>query len=222
MVRLFIHNTQRAFKEVEIKTDSQNLVFKPLRSPIGEISVFANRVMKKLETRLLKEVNDQKTPIIADGPVKLFNFYPNVAYIVKESRYFYVSGWEELLFNLKRGERTPLFLYEEPLERITQEGIKEIKTQKVGSYIKLWEGRFLGNPLGAIARIEFPYGGSLQQLKEAVSWASAVALHFANDPLRDKRSPQNLTAIAFLERELRRKLGEYSFIRRKLEGAISA
>ena len=219
--RFFIHNTDGDFKTISFPTDSQEVVFKPLRSPIEDISLYANYVMKKLEVETLREIYNPSLKVVMDGPVKVNKFLPNVAYIVKESGFYYIEGFEEILFKLKRGERTPLFLYEEPVKGLTKEGLKEIKAKKVGSYIKLSERGF-GNPLHSVARVEFPLSDNAESLKEAVNWASAVVLHFANDPLRDWRSPQNLTAIAFLERELRRKLGEYSFIRRKLEGAISA
>jgi len=217
--RFFIHNTEGEFEEITFKTDSQRVVFKPLRSPIGDISLYANYVMKKMEVETLGEIYDKNLAVVMDGPVKVSKFFPNVAYLVKESGYYYLQGLEEILFKLREGWRTPLFLYEEPVKGLSKGGLKEIKLKKVGSYIKLSERGF-GNPLHSLARLEFPFSKEIDSLKEAVNWASAVVFHFANDPLRDWRSPQNLTAIAFLEKELRRKLGEYRFIRRKLESAV--
>jgi hypothetical protein len=52
-----------------------------------------------------------------------------------------------------------------------------------------------------------------KEVIDTLEKAAAIALKFANHPLRDRRSPQNLTAIAYLEKNLRAYLGNHKLIR---------
>jgi hypothetical protein len=198
-------------------TDGQEVRFETIYSPLGDISAYANYVMKKLEVETLKRISDKNTFVVMDGPVKLKKFLDNVVYLVKDSHYYYIEGFEEILFRLRRGERTPAFLFEESVNSITEKGIRELKISKAGCYVKLLEpygGLNFENPFWGIARLEVPSDGKKENLVKTLKVASSIACRFANHPLRDSRAPQNLTTIAHLEKELRRRLGKYEIIRR--------
>ncbi len=197
-------------------TDGQRVEFETVFSPIGDISAYANFLMKKLEVEVLKKVRGEDTFVVMDGPVKLRKFLDNVVYLVKDSSYYYIEGFEEILFQLREGQRTPAFLFEETVNSISERGIGEVKVTKAGCYVKLstpFGGINFENPLWGIARLEVPQG-ERNRVVEVLRKGAAVAYRFANHPLRDRRSPQNLTTIAHLERELRRRLGKYEIIRR--------
>ena len=223
--RFFIHNTDGV--EIpplwETPVGEGKLLFKSLHSPMEDISEFANAVMRKMELLVLKEVYSPDSFVVADGPVKTSQFLPNVVYLVKESRYLYLQGLESVLFQLRKGERTPLFLFEEEVKRAKGNQTEEIKVKKVGCYVKIAQlhpQMALENPLSGIARLEVPQGGDWKIIKEMMDKGGNVAVYFANDPLRDRRSPQNLTPIAVLEKELRRLLGRYELIRRRIGSTL--
>ncbi|RTZ61488.1 MAG: hypothetical protein DSZ31_00220 [Gammaproteobacteria bacterium] len=219
--RYFIHNAKgvKVPPRWETTVGETKLVFETKESPMENVSDYANAVMKKMELEVLRKVHSPDTFVVADGPTKTTKFFPNVVYLVKESRYFYLQGLEEVLFNLKKGERTPLFLFEEEVKRTKGGKTEEVKVKKVGCYVRLAQVHpqmVVENPLAGIARLEVPHGGDLKLIKEIMEKGASVAVYFANDPLRDRRSPQNLTAIAVLEKELRRLLGKYELIRRRV------
>ena len=217
--RFFVHNAEGV--EIppswRLETDGGLLEFKTVKSPIAEISEYGNLLMKKLEVSTFRETDDGETPVVMDGPVKLKKFLPNVVYLVKEAKYFYLKGFEKYLFTLKRGYRTPFFLFEEGVKTLSDKGFIDRKVSKVGGYVRIGgdnsHGGF-GDPLGGLARLEIPHGGDRNLSKKILERGAAIAVFFANRSLRDARSPQNLTTIAYLEKELRRRLGEYKVIRR--------
>jgi hypothetical protein len=201
----------------EFDTDGQRVRFETVYSPITDISAYANFLMKKMEVETLKKVLEKNTFVVMDGPVKLKRFLDNVVYLVKDSYYYYIEGFEEILFRLREGERTPAFLFEETVNSVTDKGIKEIKVSKAGCYVKLSEpygGMHFENPFWGIARLEVPAEGEKEKIIETLKRGSSIAHRFANHPLRDHRAPQNLTTIAHLEKELRRRLGKHEIIRR--------
>ncbi|HIP98903.1 MAG TPA: hypothetical protein EYH37_06060 [Aquifex aeolicus] len=219
--RYFIHNAKgvKVPPRWETTVGETKLVFETMDSPMENVSEYANGVMKKMELEVLRQVYGSDIFVVSDGPVKTTKFLPNVIYLVKESRYFYLQGLEEVLFNIKGGERTPLFLFEEEAKRTKGGKTEGVKVKKVGCYVRLapvHPQMAVENPLAGIARLEVPHGGDLKLLKEIMEKGASVAVYFANDPLRDRRSPQNLTPIAALEKELRRLLGKYEIIRRRV------
>lgn len=218
-------------QEVEVDLWGRNLTFKTVESNTPDVSLYANYLMRSAEIDIAREVlSQERTFTVMDGPVKTLKFLPFISHLVKDVNNFHLGGGlENILLELKKGERTPLFVFEETTayynRKSGQYGTKKVK--KIGAYVRLIDareaGRFGLNPLTGLVRIEFPYDPtvSVSEVSEAVQKAAAVALHFANHPLRDRRSPQNLTPIAFVEKELRRFLGRYELIRRALLSKLS-
>ena len=217
--RYFVHNL-RGKKDIpplwRVETDGGPLEFESVVSPVGEISEYGNFLMKKLEVAALRRVDDGRTTTIFDGPVKVGKFFPNVVYSVKESKYFYLQGFEKLLLSLKGGQRSPIFRFEERIRSITDKGVVERTVSKIGCYVRIGSpsGGNRVDPLGGLVRLEVPAGGDREETLRLLERGAAIVHFFANSSLRDRRSPQNLTTIAYLERELRRRLGEYRIVRR--------
>jgi hypothetical protein len=120
---------------------------------------------------------------------------------------------------LRPGERTPAFVFEEPTDPKTPEGAKQ-PLKKVAVYARLpgWGA----NPLEDVVRLELPLDERAEpgEVVKTLERAASLALRFANHPLRDRRSPQNLTAIAFLERYLRPYLGKKKLLRSLIYAAL--
>ena len=217
--RYFVHNL-REKNDIpplwRLETDGGPLEFESVPSPVLEISEYGNFLMKKLEVGALRRVDDGETTTIFDGPVKVGKFFPNVVYSVKESKYFYLQGFEKLLLSLKGGQRSPIFRFEEKIRSVTDRGVIERTVSKMGCYVRIGTRGGVENwdPLGGLVRLEVPDGGDREQTLRLLETGAAIVHFFANSSLRDRRSPQNLTTIAYLEKELRRRLGEYKLVRR--------
>jgi hypothetical protein len=241
--RYFIHNATKKINSFppkwNIKGRGFNTVYQTVFSPDEDISAFANLLMRKLEVETFKGLKLQEDDfLLMDGTVKTTKFVPNVAYLAKDFRYIHLEEeYFEILFNLKKGQRTPAFLFEEiTIYFDKSEGkFKERIVPKIGTYIKLADSdgfkrnfypnkeiktSFKENPFFGVARIEIPLGEDKHLAIQTLERAAAVALFFANHPLRDRRSPQNLTPIAFLEKHLRRYLGHYSLLRREIQNYL--
>ncbi|GEM_PF-3058377 len=230
--RYFIHNAAKKINnfptEWNIKGRGFNTVYKTIYSPDEDISAFANLLMRKLEVETFKGLKLKEGDfLLMDGTVKTTKFVPNVAYLAKDFRYIHLDEeYFEILFNLKKGQRTPAFLFEEITTYFDKrEGkFKERVVPKIGTYIKLADNSpqpsFKENPFFGLARIEIPLVENKKDAILTLEKAAALAVFFANHPLRDKRSPQNLTPIAFLEKHLRRYLGHYSLLRREIQNYL--
>ncbi len=219
--RYFIHHLEERVEVPplwEVFDENFLLRFESVHSPLRDLGKTANYLMKRLEIEVAKSYLRDDRLLIMDGTVKTSRFYPSVAYLVKEQKNFYLQGMEQILFDLKEGERTPIFLFEERTTAFKDGKPYEVSVKKLASYVRI-SGQF-GDPTAGLVRIELPYTENVKDAVETVERAAAAAILFANDPLRDRRAPQNLTSIAFLERELRRYLGKYELVRRKILGLL--
>ncbi len=218
--RFFIYHSEENLEIPpfwETKIGNYLLKFETIKSPSRNLGKLANLQMGKLEIEAAFSSLSKDSFLIMDGPVKRNRFLKNVAYLVKEQKNIYLQGREDIVFRLKRGYRTPLFLFEEHVEGLTKNGEYKVgKVKKLACYVCLADKEGLSDPTLNLARIELPYTENGEEAIKTAEMAAAAALFFANKPLRDFRAPQNLTTIAFLEKQLRRYLGEYSLIRRKV------
>jgi len=201
----------------ETRIGNYRLRFDSAKSPDRDLGKVANLKMGRLELSVSQKVESEGHFLLMDGPVKRNHFSEGVAYLVKEQKNIYLEGKEEIVFKLQKGYRTPIFLFEEQVNGLTKNGKwKSLKVKKLGAYVCLSERVGLSDPTLSLARIEIPHTENVEKAVETIDKAAVVALLFANNPLRDYRAPQNLTAIAFLEKQLRRYLGEHGLIRRKV------
>lgn len=218
--RYFIYSISRAVEIPpywETSIGNYTLRFKSLMAFGRDLGKTANLQMGKLEVRVSQKVLTDNHFLLMDGPVKKNLYQENVAYLVKDQKNIYLQGKEEIIFKLQKGYRTPIFLFEEFVGGLTKEGkYKTKKVKKLASYVCLADRVGLNDPTLSLLRIELPFTKDVKKAVETVEKAAAAALMFANKPLRDFRAPQNLTTIAFLEKELRRYLGEYKLIRRQI------
>ncbi|NPB05560.1 MAG: hypothetical protein GXO08_04175 [Aquificae bacterium] len=220
--RFFIYHSEGPLSVPErwaVEVGERVLTFRSVFSPLPDLGKTANYLMKRLELEGARGFFGSPL-LLLDGTVKTSRFYPGVAYLVKEQKNFYLEGLEEVLFDLKRGQRTPLFLFEEKTTAFRNGRFVETSVRKLACYVRLTDG--WGDPTAGLARVELPYTEDRETAVKTAEAAAAAALAFANDPLRDRRAPQNLTTVSYLERRLRRLLGEYGLVRRAVLRLLSS
>ncbi|MDQ3645464.1 MAG: hypothetical protein M3345_00850 [Actinomycetota bacterium] len=140
--------------------------------------------------------------VIIDGPLSGRQNIPGAVGYVKTHHVSYLQGSAgEVVGRLEAGQRTPLFLTMTSWSRYS------------------WYMRLPcppGHPWAGIVRCE---ASADQEVSEVVRLADAVTAElpqFASCAHKDSRAPQNLYPIAGLERELRRRLGDASYLYRGL------
>ncbi|MFV0257847.1 MAG: hypothetical protein ACK5PP_05295 [Acidimicrobiales bacterium] len=141
---------------------------------------------------------------VLDGPLRGRDDPDTVGYI-KTQQVQYLDGRPlGVIGRLDPGQRSPLF--------------------RIGGRFPRWSWylRLPGpvtHPLAGIVRLELPAVGELTGVDGAVARADRLSgglPRFASRPHTESRAPQNLVPIAALERQLRHRLGDPTFIERGL------
>ena len=171
-----------------------------------------NRKMLDEEEKLAEELSrDESTLTFVDGPLRLRSPGPHVVgYIKRVHRWYIAADQQRLLIDLHPGERTPLF-------RIAENG-----KDRLSWFLRLADLRGHYHPLAGVMRLEVL--GTLPTAT-AVRLADQSALvlpGLASSPVRDPRSPQNLTPVGALEAALTHRLGDRRWISRLLSAAIES
>lgn len=193
-------------------TKAGNIEFEVKHSK-KELSPYVNDLMANLEAyvaeKLYKEGHAEI--LITDGTLH-FNVkrkgLPFIGYVKKHRKVYLYPEHYEVLRKLKVGQRTPLVLiHSQP------SGKNNGKTEKFDKftwYVKLREGE----GINSLARLEVPAEIGIERAVELADISAYLTPKFASAEFNDKRAPQNLIPIRFLENFLRRHLGSQSLIRR--------
>jgi hypothetical protein len=173
-----------------------------------------NRKMLDEEEKLAEELSrDESILTFVDGPLRLRSPGPRVVGYIKRIHNWYIAPTEQrLLLDLHVGERTPLF-------RIVEDSEERSRTSW---FLRLADLSHHYHPLAGVMRLEVP---GVLPVSEAVRLADQSALvlpGLASSPVRDPRSPQNLTPVGALEAALTHRLGDRRWINRLLTAAIEA
>ncbi len=115
-----------------------------------------------------------------------------------------VSG---VVADLAAGQRTPLFVMETSWSRYSW-------------YLRLPHGE--GHPWAGVVRLEAPADRHLDEVVRLADTTAVTLPRFASRPHRDPRAPQNLYAIAGLEAQLKRRLGDPAHLERVLRRAAAS
>ncbi|MFQ4138995.1 DNA double-strand break repair nuclease NurA [Nodosilinea sp. PGN35] len=177
-------------------------------------------LMRRSETRLAQslanELSDIDELIILDG--NLFSRLEKVLGYVKTLRKQYLTGEKSsLLWNLKPGERTPIFtIGKEDRDLLwswyIRSGTNDINYQRLG---------FHG--LHGIIRLEMNVSGTpLEEAKRIADISTTLIPRFASHPARDPRAPQNLIPVGALEKELGRRMGDSKLIQRYINNFLQS
>lgn len=172
-----------------------------------------NRKMLDEEEKLAEELSrDESILTFVDGPLRLRSPGDRViGYIKRVHRWYVAPDQQRLLLDLRVGERTPVFRIREGAEG---------RHDRLSWFLRLADLRGHYHPLAGVMRLEVP--GTLPcDLAARLADQSALVLPgLASSPVRDPRSPQNLTPVGALEAALTHRLGDRRWINRLLTAAI--
>jgi hypothetical protein len=192
----------------------------PEAASANDLVAALNRKMLDEEEKLAEELSrDESVLTFVDGPLRLRSPGPRVVGYIKRVHRWYVDAEKQrLLLHLGVGERTPLFRIVEGAPTLDTRGNRD----RLSWFLRLADLRDHYHPLAGVMRLEVP--GTLP-VSEAVRLADQSALvlpGLASSPVRDPRSPQNLTPVGALEAALTHRLGDRRWIARLLTAAIEA
>jgi hypothetical protein len=149
--------------------------------------------------------------VISDGRISFHDPAPGVSLgYVKRMLTQYLPGERglALLAALPAPSRTPIFQ------------IEKDKKRTLSWYVRLSPRERGESDLSGIARLEcapMPVGDAVALADRSV----AELARFVPKRSRDPRSPQNLLPIGALERQMRRRLGDRRFVRRKIRAFLA-
>lgn len=178
-------------------------------SPLTPLQQLQN-LMRTEEMKLGQRFLSNDSCVFVDGPLSYFTTAKEalVGIIKRIHRIYLPREYRGLLTQLRRGERTPLFL------------IRDQKYNRYSCYLRLAEPQEIEHPLAGIVRLEIRAAVDMAKIVNLVNYASCELPRFASSPIRDPRAPQNLVPIGALEDELKRRLGDPVLIRRAIEQKI--
>lgn len=148
---------------------------------------------------------DDADVVVFDGPLRGRTYREGVGFIkTQHVKYLPDQEWQ-VLPTLRAGQRTPLF------------SIGGSRFTRWSWYLRL-PGP-VAHPMSGIARCELPRQGTAIDAARRADAVTATLPHYASEPHKDARAPQNLYPIAGLENDLRRRLGDRDLMERALRVA---
>jgi hypothetical protein len=200
---------------VEAAVGGRTLVFEP--RVVAENTALApldglQAAMREEEARLAEALAARADVVLLDGPLHLLaaGRGPVVGFVKRLVRPYLPPAEAGLLRRLAVGERTPLFLIEEP------------RAPRYSWYQRLARGRLIESALTGVVRLEASGALAFDVVKALADALCALLPRFASDAAHDPRAPSNLYPIGGLETRLRRLLGDPLLIRRAIEARLHA
>lgn len=146
--------------------------------------------------------------LVVDGPLRGRTHLPRTVGFIKSHRAVYLPEHLNIIVaQLEAGERTPVFLMGTSWDRFAW-------------YLRLpcrpaapWTG---------IVRVECSADLPVPEVIALAHRTQSVLPRYASTEYKDTRAPQNLVPIAGLERTLRHRLGDQSYVHRALQAASVA
>ncbi len=165
-------------------------------------------LMREAEDKLAAGLPLENALLILDGPLQRRAPDRSLGY-VKTIHHLYVSGSElEVLRQLEKGERTPVFRIG---SRILPRYSWYIRLEDTPAYIQ---------PFAGLVRLEVRDVMGIEWAKSIADWSCRVLPKYSAKAFRDPRAPQQLMPIAFLESDLGRRMGDMSIIRRRIQAFL--
>lgn len=164
--------------------------------------------MRRAEGRLSEQLAQQGVFVIGDGPINDLSATDKVGYI-KTHRVPYLSPERApIIGRLEPGQRTPMFL-------LGAKGTYE----RYAWYVRL-AAVLGGHSWSGVIRCEVAGSVGAERAAVIADRTAALLPMVASVEHVDPRAPQNLVPIGALERELRRSLGDPTFVTRELRSAV--
>lgn len=152
------------------------------------------------------------TPVtFLDGPLAFVTEPPGpIVGVVKTIHRLYLDPDRmELAFQLRVGERTPVF------------AIRRGDKNRYSWYLRIAERRALHHGFSGVLRLEASAAAGISAAVNLAGISGGCLPRFASSPNRDPRAPQNLTPVGALEEHLRNLMGDAPLIQRAIERRIS-
>jgi hypothetical protein len=166
------------------------------------------RRMRDGEGQLAEELCSIGWSTVVDGPlnnIRRTRVVPIVGYVkTHHRRLLDPVGWARVPL-LEPGQRSSVFALGDEL---------------YACYLRVGDAGPWASPWAGIVRLEVPAGAGRQAAMDALDAASSWLPQYASAPYRDKRAPVNLTPIAGLETQLRRRAGDARLALRAVRHAI--
>ena len=199
------------FSAVDIEPLSTRArIFEPIKvagEEIEQLTMALQRSLGELEIKIAESLKVEAELIVVDGPLTGRQKVPGAIGYVKSHRVTYLPDTlSDIPGKLRPGERTPIFLSTTTWTRYS------------------WYMRLPGpmsHPWSGIVRLEAAGELKVAEVQRLADLSAVTLPKYASVPHKDPRAPQNLFPIAGLERELRHRLGESSFVQRALRQVAS-
>ncbi|MBD2296827.1 hypothetical protein H6G06_25955 [Anabaena sphaerica FACHB-251] len=171
--------------------------------------------MLAAEEQLVGKLNikDTDTLVIRDGSLRYESPIFTLGYVKTMHRQYLPEKYAALLWKLLPGQRTPIF---------------EIKDRSQYSwYLKSGSSQHFNKQLGyhdlhGIVRLELSIKNGIDRATEIANQTCYLIPYYASHPSRDPRAPQNLAPVGALERELGRRMGDATLIKRRLQNFLAS
>lgn len=178
----------------------------------GLYSSFIQRMREK-ERELAYEFSQKGYTVIADGPLQVpFSEVGVTLGFVKSIRRSYLDEkhWN-IVLNLKKGERTPIFLIR------TSENLPP----KYSWYLRLKEPKYFESPFFGLVRLEAPYTLRLEEVQGLAQFSGGFLPYIISSSTLSSRAPENLAPLESLEKRLRAMFHPIDHIRATLRRMIA-
>lgn len=177
--------------------------------------VIVQTAMLEAEEQLVGklDVKDADTLVIRDGSLRYESPVFALGYIKTMHKQYLPEKYAALLWQLLPGQRTPIF---------------EIKDTSLYSwYLKSGDFQHLPQQLGyhdlhGIVRLELSIKNGIDRAIQIADQTCHLIPYYASHPSRDPRAPQNLAPVSALERELGRRMGDATLIKRRLQNFLAS
>jgi hypothetical protein len=164
--------------------------------------------MRAGEGQLAEDLCSTGWSTVVDGPlnnIRRTRVVPIVGYVkTHHRRLLDPVGWARVPL-LEPGQRSSVFALGDEL---------------YACYLRVGDAGPWASPWAGIVRLEVPAGAGRLAAIDALDAASSWLPQYASAPHRDKRAPVNLTPIAGLETQLRRRAGDARLALRAVRDAI--
>ncbi|MBD2453403.1 hypothetical protein H6G80_04860 [Nostoc sp. FACHB-87] len=200
---------------------AKSLSYEPFNSKFDNTpaarGVIVQTAMLKAEEELVGklDIKDADTLVIRDGSLRNESPVFTLGYIKTMHRQYLPEKYAALLWKLSPGQRTPIFK------------IKLQNRSQYSWYLKSGDFQHLPQQLGyhdlyGIVRLELSSEVPLEKAKEIANQTCHLIPYYASHPSRDPRAPQNLAPVGALERELGRRMGDATLIKRRLQNFLAS
>lgn len=200
------------------KTLTYNLCLTSTENSPQATLASVQKAMLEAEAKLADRYNNSETLVVRDGPL-LYGSYKSpgltLGYVKTMGRKYLTGNTAKILWDLKLGDRTPIFLigkpgnYKSHWSWYLRSGEQSIVPKSLGYH-----------DLYGIVRLDLYSEVPLEKAIEIANLSTVLIPQYASHPIRDPRAPQNLTPVRGLERELGRYMGDRQVIQRRLRSFL--